>query len=397
MARSLGPLYNTKHLSHSHVPEKPEERVFQLFVRNLRSHLLPLTFLLIPGLGMLLLSAYGPTLQPVINVLFLLAVAAAAWWGGIISGVLSALLAVSLFGSLAAHAASTFPEHFRITAAFILVAAALLVSQVGSARRKAEEVLLASNILLEKRVKERTEELDKALERLQQSNEELQHFASAVSHDLQEPLRGLTVSTQLLQRRLGTELSGEAETLVHEILLGASRLNQLVRDLLSYTQVLGAGRDDEIASTDLEETVRAVIFNLREQIQSANARIICVNSSLLAVQPFHLEQILQNLISNALKYRGDADPVVEIDARRDGNYWEVRVSDNGIGIRSDHHDRVFEAFSRLNTRSEASGTGLGLSLCRRIIERSGGRIWVESEVGKGSCFRFTLPAVDRDQ
>jgi signal transduction histidine kinase len=396
MARLLHPMYNTKRLSDSYVREKPEVPVFHSFVRNLRSHFLPLAFLLVPGLGMLLLSAYGPTLQPVINVLFLLAVAAAAWWGGIIAGVLSALVAVSVFGSLASHSATIFPEHFRVTAAFILLAAAILVSQVASARKKNEEILLASNLLLEQRVKERTEELDKALQRVQESNEELQHFASAVSHDLQEPLRGLTTSTQLLQRRLGAELSGEAETLVHEILLGASRLNQLVRDLLSYTQILGDTRN-EISSTALGDAVIAVTFNLREQIQSANARITCVNSPLLAVKRFHLEQILQNLISNALKYRSDTEPVIEIEAHRQGNDWHVRIADNGIGIRSDHHERVFEPFSRLNTRSEASGTGLGLSLCRRIIGRSGGRIWVESEVGKGSSFYFTLPAVDREQ
>lgn len=355
--------------------------------------MLPLTFLVIPALGMSVLSAYGSTLQPLSNVLFLLAVAAAAWWGGIIAGVLSAFGAVSLFYAIPIHKTNSFPEHFRVTALTILVGVAVLVSQVASARRKAEEILIASNLLLEKRVKERTEELDEALQRLQESNEELQHFASAVSHDLQEPLRGLTVSTQLLQRRLGAELSVEAEALVHDILLGASTLNQLVRDLLSYTQVLGDA-NDQTASADLGDAVRAVSFALREQIQCANARIACANSPLLAIKRVHLEQVLQNLISNALKYRSQREPVIAIEAHRNGNCWQVRVSDNGIGIPPDHHERVFEPFSRLTARSQASGTGLGLALCRRIVDRSGGRIWVESEPGKGSSFYFTIPAVE---
>ena len=215
-----------------------------------------------------------------------------------------------------------------------------------------------------------------------------------MSHDLQEPLRGLTISTQLLQRRLGTELNREAERLVRDILLGASKLNQLVGDLLAYTRILGEA-PEPAASANLGDAVRTVTFNLREQIQAANARINCANSSSLAVNAVHLEQVLQNLVSNALKYRGDKQPIIDVECRKRGDYCQVRVSDNGIGIHSDHHSQIFQPFSRLGTRPEAAGTGLGLALCRRIIERSGGQIWVESELGKGSSFYFTLPAVDR--
>jgi len=155
---------------------------------------------------MSLFSGFGSVIQPVFNVLFLLAVAAAAWWGGIIAGILATVTAVLLFGAIASHTSSVFPEHFRVTAVLILLAVATLVSQVASARRRAEEILLSSNVLLEQRVKERTEDLDRALRRLEQSNAELEHFAYAVSHDLQEPLRGLTISTQLLQRMLGTRV-----------------------------------------------------------------------------------------------------------------------------------------------------------------------------------------------
>jgi signal transduction histidine kinase len=274
------------------------------------------------------------------------------------------------------------------------VAAAILVSQVASARRRAEEILLASNVLLEQRVKERTEDLDKVLRRLQQSNEELQHFAYAVSHDLQEPLRGLTISTQLLERWLGSELNREAARLVQEILRGSSKLNQLVKDLLVYTRALGE-TPEEASSANLGDAVETVTFNLREQIQAANAEINCVNSSSLAINVVHLEQVLQNLVSNALKYRGDQQPIINVECRKRGDYCQVRVSDNGIGIHSDHHELVFQPFSRLGTRPEAAGTGLGLALCRRIVERCGGQIWVESEPGKGSSFYFTLPAVNQ--
>jgi signal transduction histidine kinase len=321
-------------------------------------------------------------------------VAAAAWWGGIITGVLAAVTAMLLFSAIVNHEAVVLPEHFRITGLLILLAAAILISQVASARRRAEEALLTSNVLLEQRVKERTEDLDRALRRLQQNNEELQHFAYAVSHDLQEPLRGLTISTQLLQRRLGPELNREAEKLVRDILLGSSKLNQLVKDLLVYTRALGEA-PEQAASASLRDAIQAVTFNLREQIQAANARITCTNSSSLAVNAVHLEQILQNLLSNALKYRSDEPPIISVECRERGDYCQVRVSDNGIGIHSDHHEQVFQPFSRVTARPEAAGTGLGLALCRRIVERSGGQIWVESELGKGSAFYFTLPAANR--
>jgi signal transduction histidine kinase len=352
--------------------------------------------LIVPVVSMSLFSGFGSVIQPVFNVLFLLAVAAAAWWGGIIAGILATVTAVLLFGAIASHTSSVFPEHFRITAVLILLAVATLVSQVASARRRTEEILLSSNVLLEQRVKERTEDLDRALRRLEQSNAELEHFAYAVSHDLQEPLRGLTISTQLLQRVLGTELSRESERFVQDILLGASRLNQLVRDLLAYTRALGEA-PGQAATANIGEAVRAVTFNLREQIRAANAQINCASSSSLGISTVHLEQVLQNLISNALKYRADEQPIIDIECRKSGDYWQVRVSDNGIGIHSDHRERVFQPFSRLDSRSEATGTGLGLSLCRHIVERCGGHIWVESELGKGCTFYFTLPAADRDQ
>lgn len=373
---------------------KPQRRVIDVAPGSLLAYVLPIAFLAIPALGMYLFAGYGSTLQPIFNVLFLFAVAAAAWWGGMVAGTLSALVAVLLFSALAGHTSSAFPEHFRVTAVVILLGVAALVSQVASARRKTEEVLVAGNTLLESRVKQRTEELDKALRQLQESNAELQHFADAVSHDLQEPLRGLTVSTQLLQRTLGTELNAEAEELVRDVLLGASRLNQLVRDLLLYTRAIGEP-SSQSARANLADAVRAVTYNLREQIQAVNAQISCSDAPTLAVSSVHLEQLLQNLVSNALKYRSEKEPVVEIGCSRNGDCWQVRVSDNGMGIHSDHYERVFQPFSRVNMRPEAGGTGLGLALCRRIVERAGGRIWVESEAGKGSSFYFTLPLAER--
>ncbi|MFL6416284.1 MAG: ATP-binding protein [Bryobacteraceae bacterium] len=376
-------------MSDTKAPAKPF--VAQSVPGSLRAYFLPLAFLVLPAAGMYLLAGSVSTLQPVFNVMFLLAVAAAAWWGGIVPGFLAAVMAMLLFGAMATHARSVSPANFRLTGFFILVAIAALVSQVARARRKAEEALLASNLLLEKRVQERTEDLDRALRSLRQSNDELQHFADAVSHDLQEPLRGLTASTQLLQRRLPTELSGEAQELMGDVLLGASRLNQLVRDLMAYTRALGEA-PDQTASADLSEAVKAVKFNLREQIQAANAEIDCTNPTYLPISDVLLQQLLQNLISNALKYRGPDQPVVKIECGKHGDLWRIRVSDNGLGIHPDHHERVFEPFSRVNMRPEAAGTGLGLALFRRIVERSGGSIWVESELGKGSSFYFTLPA-----
>ena len=343
---------------------------------------------------MSLLAGYGSTLQPVFNVLFLLAVAAAAWWGGIVSGSLAAIASVLLFGRIAGHTTTVFPQHFKLTAVLILLAVAALVSELARARRKTEQILVANNLLLEARVQERTQLLDEAHRRLQQNNDELLHFAYAVSHDLQEPLRGLVTGTQLLHRRIGNKLAGDEEQLLHEIVLGASRLNQLVRDLLAYTAALGEPLL-ETAAANLSDTVRAVTFNLREQIQAADATISCPNSPLLPISPVHLEQIVQNLISNALKYRSDRPPIIDIKSCELGEGWQLCVSDNGIGIDAELFERVFQPFSRLNRRSEATGTGLGLALCRRLVERYGGRMWLESKVGQGSSFYFTLRGSNR--
>jgi signal transduction histidine kinase len=362
----------------------------QLVLESLQRHFLPLAFLVVPVVGMSFFSGYRSTLQPVFNVLFLLAVAAAAWWGGIIAGILASVTALLLFSVIASHTSFVSPEHFRVTGILILLSVATLVSQIASARRRAEEILLASNALLEERVRERTIDLDKALRRLEQSNEQLQHFAYAVSHDLQEPLRGITISTQLLQRTLRTEPSPEAEGLVQDILVGASRLNQLVQDLLTFTRTLGQ-EQEQAASASLLDAVKAATFNLREQIQEANAQIYCPTSPSLAISAVLLEQILQNLISNA-QYRTDKEPIINIDCRKSGEWWQVSVSDNGIGIHPDHYERVFQPFSRIRMRPEVAGTGLGLALCKRIVERSGGSIWVESKLGKGSGFHFTLRA-----
>jgi light-regulated signal transduction histidine kinase (bacteriophytochrome) len=250
-------------------------------------------------------------------------------------------------------------------------------------------VVLVFRDITERREAERSTE--HARQQLERNNQELQQFAYAASHDLQEPLRNITIYTQLLERRYSKQLDPEASQLVRHIVDGAMRMGTLVRDLLSYTQVWG-GTAEEIFETDLHQVVETVTASLDATIAAAGAQIECGELPLLQMNEVHLQQLLQNLIGNAVKYRSERSPYIRIDAECSEGNWTVRVADNGIGIDPLHKDRIFEPFKRLHSTEKYPGTGIGLALCQKIVQRYGGRIWVESELGRGSTFCFTVPA-----
>jgi signal transduction histidine kinase len=225
---------------------------------------------------------------------------------------------------------------------------------------------------------------------LRRANDDLEQFAYSASHDLREPLRTVAVYTQLLKRHFGDKVDSKADIYIHHTITGARRMEALMNDLLSYVQA-ARGADEEPPLTDSVQVLNKTLSNLHTAIQESGASILADDLPHVAVHPVHLEQILQNLIGNAIKYRSDAPPRIEITARRSAQECTFRVQDNGIGIDPQYARQVFGIFKRLHSSESYSGTGIGLAICQKIVERYGGRIWVQSELGKGATFSFTLP------
>jgi signal transduction histidine kinase len=231
--------------------------------------------------------------------------------------------------------------------------------------------------------------LQKSLEDLESSNKELQQFAYVASHDLQEPLRMISSYTQLLDRRYKDKLDTDAQEFIRYAVDGAVRMQRLINDLLDYSRV--GTRDRAFEPVDTELILDQVLGNLSMAVEENQAVIEHENLPCVMGYPFQLRQLFQNLIINAIKFRGDAPPRIVISARKRGKKWIFSFRDNGIGIEPQYRDRIFLIFQRLHTRELYPGTGIGLAICKKIVERHGGSIWVESEPGKGSTFHFTIP------
>ncbi len=226
---------------------------------------------------------------------------------------------------------------------------------------------------------------------LRNANADLEQFAYSASHDLQEPLRTVKVFSQLLAVRAKEKLDSQSMEYLDNVISGATRMEALVRDLLVYAQTTRFEAPGEPADANL--SVQAALANLQGAVAEAHATVHVEPLPSLPVHPTQLERLFQNLISNAIKYcRPAVRPEVRIAAKRLNAEWLFSVRDNGIGIEAQYTDRIFGLFKRLHTSDRYSGTGIGLALCRRIVERNNGRIWVESKPGEGSIFYFTLPA-----
>jgi light-regulated signal transduction histidine kinase (bacteriophytochrome) len=207
---------------------------------------------------------------------------------------------------------------------------------------------------------------------------------------LKEPLRNVSIYGEILGKRYADKLDSHGKQYLNFVRLGANRLERLVGDLLAYTQVSKFDLPQE--ASDGDEALHDALGNLQEAIHESEAKIGSDPLPSLRVHRTHLTLLLQNLIGNALKYRSpDRTPVVHIGAEHRDGLWSISVTDNGIGIEPQYKERIFGLFKRLHTGDEYSGTGIGLAICQRIVERYRGRIWVESEPGQGSIFRFTLP------
>jgi PAS domain S-box-containing protein len=232
------------------------------------------------------------------------------------------------------------------------------------------------------------EALRDAAERLKRSNEELEQFASVASHDLQEPLRVVVGYVQLFARKYQGSLDADAELFINYIVDGVTRMQQLINDLLNYSRV--GTRGLALQSIDMQAVVDHAIANLKAVIEESSATVTCEPLPTVQGDETQLVQLLQNLIGNGIKFHGERAPQIHISARPDGDCWQFAVRDNGIGIEREYWEQIFEIFQRLHTRQEYAGTGIGLAICKRIVERHGGRIWLESELGRGTTFHFTL-------
>ena len=277
-----------------------------------------------------------------------------------------------------------------------LAVANVFVWRAAEQVRRAEQAALARAEASERRYRaiadelaETNLELERRATELARSNAELEQFAYVASHDLSEPLRMVTSYLQLLERRYDDALDQDAHEFIGYAVDGASRMRGLIDDLLLFSRAGRAERRSE--PVDLAVTADVALRSLAAALEEAGGAVEVEDLPTVAGDPTQLSQLFQNLVANAIKFRGDQPPRVRISAQEEGPGWRVAIADNGIGIDPAHGERIFKMFQRLHTRDAYDGNGIGLALCRKIVERHGGRIWHEPEPGGGSRFVFTLP------
>lgn len=258
-------------------------------------------------------------------------------------------------------------------------------------KREITEMALNKVLInLDEEIDARTLELEKLIKELQRSNKELEVFAYVASHDLQEPLRTITSFTQLLERRYRGKLDDDADEFIEFIVDGANRMKQMILDLLEYSRITPKGQ--EFKPVNIENIINYALDSLNVLLKENDAVIKFDNLPIVNGDESQLVRVFQNLISNAIKFRKDDEsPEICISAKKEGNEYIFSVSDNGIGIDEQYFSVIFTIFKRLHTRDEYEGTGIGLSVAKRVIERHGGKIWVESQPNKGTTFYFTIP------
>jgi PAS domain S-box-containing protein len=250
-------------------------------------------------------------------------------------------------------------------------------------RKKTEERIRELNTNLEERVLERTEAL-------MRSNEELEQFAYVASHDLQEPLRTVSIYAQLLAKRYQGQLAGDADQFIKYIVEGAERMETLIHDLLDFSRVDARGTDF-FTRVNCEDALNDAIGNLHSLIQESGTVLTRGQLPWVTGDPIQLTRLFQNLLVNSIKYRTEEAPRIHVSSHGQSGEWLFTVRDNGIGIEPQYSEKIFGIFKCLQPRDRSSGSGMGLAICRKIVSRHEGRIWVESALGKGAAFHFTLP------
>ncbi len=352
------------------------------------------TFCAALALHWLFLHVFGPLFFA--GVLFLyVATIIVGGWCGYGPGILIVLLVFTIPGYLFAPTYSL--RSISPSALGVSILLSVLISRGATSRRRSEAALLETNEDLEKRVAEKTAALAEANAALQRHNAELlrvnadlEQFAYSASHDLQEPLRMVSLFTQLLQAKYADSLDAEAEEYIGHAVAGANRMETLIRGLRSYLTITAVATPPDPADT--KRVVARSLENLKLLIESSGAHCDIGELPAVRLQEVHLEQLFQNLIANGIKYRSEDVPNIRISAEKDDANWIFSVQDNGIGIDPQYQEQIFGVFKRLHRNDEYEGTGIGLAICKRIVDRYGGRLWVESQPGEGSTFRFSIPA-----
>lgn len=231
--------------------------------------------------------------------------------------------------------------------------------------------------------------LARKVKELARSNGELEQYASVASHDLQEPLRMISTYTQILADQYSGRFDEKADKYIHYVVDGALRMQTLIHDLLEFSRV---GRSEgNLKPTDSGEEMKLVVSSLRAAIQESGAVVTCGPLPIVMAHPFQLRQVFQNLVGNAIKFHDGHPPAIQVNAEKKGGDWVFSVTDNGISIAPENAQRIFAIFQRLHTREEYSGNGIGLAICKKIVEQHGGQIWVEPRSVEGAVFKFTWP------
>jgi signal transduction histidine kinase len=239
------------------------------------------------------------------------------------------------------------------------------------------------------------EDLARKVDELARSNADLEQFAYVASHDLQEPLRMVAAYTQLLAERYRGKLDDNADKFIGYASEGALRMQVLIQDLLAFSRV---GRNGgACGDVDCNAVMEDVLRSLDSAIQESGAVVTYAELPAVWADRTQMSQLFQNLIANAIKFRGKEPPVISVQAEKTDQHWLFRVTDNGIGIAAEHAENIFVVFQRLHTRTEYPGNGIGLAICKKIVERGGGKIWVESQAGSGATLKFTMPLHGRDE
>jgi signal transduction histidine kinase len=316
--------------------------------------------------------------------LFIIAVTLAAVYGGGAPGILATVLSVAcaelLFGNSIVSLVTGQPS------VWLFSAVGIGVSIVIESFQKRNRSLAEAKALLERLNKE----LAERSQELTQSNEELKRFAYALSHDLKNPLRQVSLFTDLLAVKLGDMLDADTRQALRFIYEGSCQAQEMIRRLLQYSVAEHEARTEK--ATDLNSVLAAALQDIAMELEKSGGRVTHEQLPTIPADGDRLRQVFANLMGNAIKYRGGQPPEIHVAARRASNEWIVSVRDNGIGIHQRYAEKIFGLFERLHRSSDYEGTGIGLAICRAIIQRHRGRIWVESEPGRGSTFYFSLPS-----
>ena len=311
-----------------------------------------------------------------------------AGWCGYAPGILVVLLVV--FG-----VPSVFQPDFKLAnvnpgGLSVLALISLMISRAAETRRHAEAKLTGMNEELERRVRAQTAVLEQQVAELRRANSDLEQFAYSPSHDLQEPLRNISLYTQLLQNKYSGRLDPTAGEYMSQTVAAAARMQSLLAGLRAYILISDSPHANRPHS-DANEAFRSSLEDLSTVIAETGAQVTCdAPLPAVAIEPVYLKQLLQNIIGNSLKYKGADPPVIRISAAREPGEWKFCVRDNGIGVDPQYAQQVFGVFKRLHTQQEHEGSGIGLAIRKKIVERHGGRIWLESQLGQGAAFYFTI-------